>query len=70
MGYNLGNEYTVYYELNSLYGHDTFLLDVHNVGAAVKVTNQFCGLSITDNHTHTPNFTFTGTLGINLNKTC
>lgn len=31
-----GNEYTVYYELNSLYGHDTFLLDIHNVGAAVK----------------------------------
>ena len=26
-----------YYELNSIYGHDTFLLDINNVGAAVKV---------------------------------
>ncbi|PAA65537.1 hypothetical protein BOX15_Mlig006020g4 [Macrostomum lignano] len=25
-----------YFELTSLYGHDTFLLDVHNVGTAVK----------------------------------
>ena len=26
-----------YYELSSIYGHDTFLLDVHNLGVAVKV---------------------------------
>ena len=26
-----------YYELNSVYGHDTFLLDLNGVGAAVKV---------------------------------
>ena len=26
-----------YYELDSLYGHDTFLLDISNVGGAVKV---------------------------------
>lgn len=29
---------TTYYELPSLYGHDTFLLDVHGVGTAVKVS--------------------------------
>ncbi|XP_033122068.1 serine O-succinyltransferase-like isoform X2 [Anneissia japonica] len=33
---NSGNDAVTYYELNSLYGHDTFLLDVNNVGAAVK----------------------------------
>lgn len=32
-----GNKYVKFYEINSLYGHDTFLLDVNNVGAAVKV---------------------------------
>jgi len=32
-----GNKSVKYYEINSLYGHDTFLLDVNNVGAAVKV---------------------------------
>ena len=32
-----GNERVKFYEINSLYGHDTFLLDVNNVGAAVKV---------------------------------
>ncbi|XP_062515149.1 uncharacterized protein LOC134190685 isoform X2 [Corticium candelabrum] len=31
-----GNSQVVYYELNSKFGHDTFLLDVQNVGAAVK----------------------------------
>lgn len=31
-----GNDSVAYYELDALYGHDTFLLDVHNVGAAVK----------------------------------
>ncbi|KNC73796.1 hypothetical protein SARC_13647 [Sphaeroforma arctica JP610] len=31
-----GNEEVTYYELDSIYGHDTFLLDVDNVGAAVK----------------------------------
>ena len=34
-----GNEHVKFYEINSLYGHDTFLLDVNNVGAAVKVRN-------------------------------
>ena len=28
---------TTYYELPSLYGHDTFLLDIHGVGTAIKV---------------------------------
>ena len=37
-----GNEKTTYYELSSIYGHDTFMLDVNNVGAAVKVC---CGQS-------------------------
>ncbi|XP_041368619.1 serine O-succinyltransferase-like [Gigantopelta aegis] len=31
-----GNEAVTFYELNSLYGHDTFLLDLNGVGAAVK----------------------------------
>lgn len=31
-----GNDAVTYYELNSLYGHDTFLLDLNGVGAAVK----------------------------------
>ncbi|CAI8039165.1 Serine O-succinyltransferase [Geodia barretti] len=31
-----GNRNTTYYELTSIYGHDTFLLDVMNVGTAVK----------------------------------
>jgi homoserine acetyltransferase len=31
-----GNDKVVYYELNQPYGHDTFLLDVNNVGGAVK----------------------------------
>eukprot|EP00128_Syssomonas_multiformis_P011790 Colp12_sorted_trinity150504_noHs@3324 len=31
-----GNKQVTYYELDALYGHDTFLLDVYNVGAAVK----------------------------------
>ena len=30
-----------FYELNSLYGHDTFLLDLNGVGAAVKVGIMF-----------------------------
>ena len=28
-----------YYELTSIYGHDTFLLDINNVGVAVKVSS-------------------------------
>eukprot|EP00922_Rhytidocystis_sp_ex-Travisia-forbesii_P039496 GHVS01058723.1.p1 GENE.GHVS01058723.1~~GHVS01058723.1.p1 ORF type:complete len:663 (+),score=167.68 GHVS01058723.1:51-2039(+) len=32
----VGNNCVTYYELDALYGHDTFLLDVVNVGAAVK----------------------------------
>ncbi|CAH1787233.1 unnamed protein product [Owenia fusiformis] len=31
-----GNTAVTFYELNSLYGHDTFLLDLNGVGAAVK----------------------------------
>ncbi|XP_039248993.2 uncharacterized protein LOC120326722 [Styela clava] len=31
-----GNNAVTYYELNSIYGHDTFLLDVNSVGTAVK----------------------------------
>lgn len=31
-----GNSCVTYYELDALYGHDTFLLDVVNIGAAVK----------------------------------
>lgn len=33
----VGNLGVTFYELNSLYGHDTFLLDINGVGAAVKV---------------------------------
>ena len=33
----VGNNAVTYYELNSIYGHDTFLLDLNGVGAAVKV---------------------------------
>ena len=31
-----GNKHVTYYELDAVYGHDTFLLDVRNVGRAVK----------------------------------
>ncbi|KAI9206951.1 homoserine O-acetyltransferase [Polychytrium aggregatum] len=31
-----GNNNVTYYELDALYGHDTFLIDLPNVGAAVK----------------------------------
>ena len=31
-----GNKYVTYYEIDSLYGHDTFLLDLNSIGAAVK----------------------------------
>ena len=34
-----GNTKVTYYELNSIFGHDTFLLDKNNVGAAIKVHN-------------------------------
>lgn len=33
----IGNDKVTYYELSSIYGHDTFLLDVNNLGVAVKV---------------------------------
>ena len=36
-----GNKHVKFYEINSLYGHDTFLLDVNNVGAAVKVLDYY-----------------------------
>lgn len=38
-----------YYELTSIYGHDTFLLDVNNVGAAMKVR-------VLVPYAHTPSF--------------
>jgi homoserine acetyltransferase len=31
-----GNKLVTYYELDAIYGHDTFLIDVVTVGAAVK----------------------------------
>jgi homoserine O-acetyltransferase len=31
-----GNNDVTYYELDSMYGHDTFLIDLTNVGSAVK----------------------------------
>ncbi|KAJ2886164.1 homoserine O-acetyltransferase [Coemansia aciculifera] len=31
-----GNTRVTYYELDAMYGHDTFLIDVTNVGAAIK----------------------------------
>ena len=31
-----GNEQVTYYELGGVWGHDTFLLDVQNVGAAIR----------------------------------
>jgi len=31
-----GNKSVTFYELNSIYGHDTFLLDISSVGTAVK----------------------------------
>ncbi|XP_014675202.1 PREDICTED: probable serine-O-acetyltransferase cys2, partial [Priapulus caudatus] len=31
-----GNKWVTYYELNSIFGHDTFLLDLNGVGAAIK----------------------------------
>lgn len=32
-----GNDKVTFYELSSIYGHDTFMLDVNNLGVAVKV---------------------------------
>ena len=31
-----GNGQVTYYELGGVWGHDTFLLDVQNVGAAIR----------------------------------
>jgi homoserine acetyltransferase len=31
-----GNKNVTYYELDAKYGHDTFLIDVNNVGSAIK----------------------------------
>lgn len=41
-----------YYELTSIYGHDTFLLDVNNVGAAMKVRERAAQYSFS-HHSHT-----------------
>ena len=38
-GFISENHDVTYYELSSMYGHDTFLLDVVAVGAAVKVSH-------------------------------
>ena len=32
----VGNQNVAYYELNSIFGHDTFLLDVVGVGGAIR----------------------------------
>lgn len=40
-----GNTKTAFYELNSVYGHDTFMLDLNNVGAAVKVSKSENGIA-------------------------
>ena len=32
-----GNEAVTYFEMDSLYGHDTFLLNLNDVGTAMKV---------------------------------
>ena len=34
----IGNPHVSYYELDALFGHDTFLLDVHTITAAVTCT--------------------------------
>jgi homoserine O-acetyltransferase len=31
-----GNNNVVYYELDSIFGHDTFLIDIDNVGSAIR----------------------------------
>ena len=33
---SVGNNAVTYFELNSHYGHDTFLLDLNTVGAGIK----------------------------------
>ena len=32
-----GNNSVTYFEMDSLYGHDTFLLNINDVGTAIKV---------------------------------
>jgi homoserine O-acetyltransferase len=36
-----GNNNVVYYELDSIFGHDTFLIDIDNVGSAIRVSYSF-----------------------------
>ena len=31
-----GNRWVTHYDLDAIYGHDTFLIDIQNVGAAIK----------------------------------
>ena len=38
-----GNKEVTYYELDSLYGHDTFLIDLVGIGSAVKGHLEFGG---------------------------
>lgn len=44
-----GNPNVVYYELNQPWGHDTFLLDVTNVGSAI---NGFMSASFSEEKSH------------------
>lgn len=37
--YSTGNPGVSYYEIDSIYGHDTFLLEVNDIGSAVKVSH-------------------------------
>ena len=36
-----GNKAVTYYELDTTFGHDTFILDLTNVGGAMKVTTEW-----------------------------
>ncbi|CAF0810834.1 unnamed protein product [Didymodactylos carnosus] len=40
-----GNEHVTFYELNSIYGHDTFLLDINGVSTAIKGFLEIMALS-------------------------
>jgi hypothetical protein len=33
---SVGNTHVTYYELDALFGHDTFMIDVNSIGPAVK----------------------------------
>ena len=50
--HNIGNDQTTYYELTSIYGHDTFMLDVRNVGMAIKVQIAGCVCNMQFQYSH------------------